>query len=131
MRDGRPTQDGRAHTILVVGDDRKVRDRVVALLADEGYSVLAATDGFEALGIIAEGAVDLLFTDVRMSGMDGYELARRAKQLRPQLPVIYTTGYAHRLPGGGEALCGTILNKPQYREELLSEFARALTDPPS
>ena len=118
----------RTHTILVVEDDREVRDVVASLLLDEGYNVLEAGDGFEALEMLGAAPVDLLFTDVRMPGMDGYELARRAKQLHPQLPVIYTTGYSRRLPGGGEALCGAILSKPWRRQELLAEFARALTD---
>ena len=62
--------------ILVVDDDNAVRDVVVRKPSAKGFGVLTATDGSEALRILGQRSVDLLFTDIVMPGMDGVELAR-------------------------------------------------------
>jgi two-component system, cell cycle response regulator CpdR len=74
--------------------DNAVRDVVVRMLSANGFGVLTASDGSEALRILGQRSVDLLFTDIVMPGMDGVELARHARQVRPGLKVLFGTGYA-------------------------------------
>jgi CheY-like chemotaxis protein len=74
-----------------VEDESIVRDLGVEILKQSGYRVVSAGTGEEALGKLA--GVDLLFTDLVMPGMSGRELAMRALQVRPDLKVLYTTGY--------------------------------------
>lgn len=86
---------GGSETLLVVEDDIAVREYVVAQLEAAGYGVRQAKDGPSALAILADDAdIDLLFTDVMMpGGMTGRELAIAARRLRPDLKVVYTSGY--------------------------------------
>jgi len=92
----RATGNGReaVERLLVVDDDNAVRDVVVGMLSANGFGVLTASDGSEALRILGQRSVDLLFTDIVMPGMDGVELARHARQVRPGLKVLFGTGYA-------------------------------------
>jgi CheY-like chemotaxis protein len=86
-----------AETILVCEDDDDVRAYSVEVLRELGYRVLEAHDGPSALRLLErqEGRVDLLFTDVVLpSGMMGNVLAEQARALRPDLKVLFTTGYA-------------------------------------
>ena len=81
-------------TILVVEDESAVRLVTVEALRELGYLVVHAGDGAEALTQLgSEQRFDLLFTDIVMPNMTGRELADRAKAQRPDLPVLYTTGY--------------------------------------
>jgi CheY-like chemotaxis protein len=63
-------------------------------LSLQGYRVLTAQDGFEALRLLTQQEIDLLLADIVMPGLDGVELARTAKALRPQMLVIFLTGYS-------------------------------------
>jgi len=85
-----------AGTILVVEDDELVRELSVEMLTGLGYGVLVAQDGREALEVIERSEpIDLLFSDVVMpGGFSGTALARQARQMRPGLAVLLTTGYA-------------------------------------
>lgn len=87
---------GGSETILVVEDDARVRRVAVARLEDMNYRVLQAETAAEALGVLAaHPEVALLFTDIVMpGGMSGDELAREARQLRPGLKIIMTSGFA-------------------------------------
>jgi len=95
----RPTPSPRVQatgeTILVVEDEPAVRHMTSRALQELGYGVLEASGGHEALGVLERdgGRIDILVTDVILAGMDGPELARRAKQLRPELPVLFMSGY--------------------------------------
>ena len=81
-------------SILVVEDEAGVRNVSVGALRDLGYIVHHAESGDVALRLLGEGLpVSLLFTDIVMPGMTGRQLYERASQLRPGLPVLYTTGY--------------------------------------
>lgn len=91
-----PASDAAAgETILVVEDDEGVRAYSVEILRDLGYRALEATDGQAALDLIQNDgrAIDLLFTDVIMPGMSGQELSERARALRPDLKILFTSGY--------------------------------------
>ena len=91
-----PLVGGSEH-VLLVEDDAAVRDFAVSLLHDLGYRVTSASDGVEALAIVdREGAsgFDLLWTDVVMPRLDGADLAHRLRERRPDLPVLFASGYA-------------------------------------
>lgn len=81
--------------VLVVEDNDLVRMLTVEVLEEIGYQVLQAEDAEEALPILrGDTAIDLLLTDVGLPGMNGEELAQAARQARPQLPVLFATGFA-------------------------------------
>jgi CheY-like chemotaxis protein len=80
--------------ILAVEDESLVRILIVETLADAGHQVLEAADGESALAIIMETPdIDLVVTDVRMAKMDGFALAICAREVRPDLNVLFMTGY--------------------------------------
>jgi CheY-like chemotaxis protein len=116
--------------ILVVEDDPDVRALPVAILRKQGYQVVEAADGGQAIGHLKAGPpFDLLFTDVVLpGGMNGVEIAKEAKRLQPDIKVIFTTGYAeHALAHNGGLDPGTILvTKPYQRAELLKKVRAAL-----
>lgn len=118
-------------TILVVEDEALVREYVVAQLQLFGYQVHTAIDGPSALNLIKQGiAVDLLFTDVVMpNGMSGRELADIAKQLRPGLRVLFTSGYTENsIVHHGRLDNGVLLlSKPYNRDELAQKIRQALS----
>lgn len=115
-------------TVLVVDDDPDVLLIATAILDIAGYSVLEAADGVEAMEIIASNPkVDLLFTDIVMPGMNGFELACEAKQIRPNLRVAYTTGFPKNIPpqqAGTEY--GPVIPKPWKRVEMLNALRGVL-----
>jgi two-component system cell cycle sensor histidine kinase/response regulator CckA len=82
-------------TILVTEDERMVRELVATLLAAQGYEVIPAAEGSEALRICREhaGPIDLLLTDIVMPGMSGPELVSQALAVRPSLKILYMSGY--------------------------------------
>ena len=80
----------------MVEDDKDLRAYLVEVLRDLSYRAIGAQDAVTALGILERSAVrvDLMLTDVVMPGMNGRELSRRAKELRPQLKVLFMSGYS-------------------------------------
>jgi CheY-like chemotaxis protein len=116
-----PDRNSRAATILVVDDDPDVRDYAVSVLEQAGYAVLEAADGESALGVLGRCAVDLLFTDVVMPGLNGFEVARRARRDRPALKVLFASGYATDLTPAGR-----LLKKPYRPKQLAREIAELL-----
>lgn len=119
-------------TVLVVEDEAQVRHVAVAFLAKLGYKVLQAENAADALRVLDEESdVALLFTDVVLSGGDGVTLAREARLRRPQLAVLYTSGYASgnvldRIPEGER---DHLVSKPYRREDLAAKVRRALAPP--
>ena len=81
--------------ILVVDDEPAIRALAVRALSDLGYRVLAAGSGRDAIRLAsaAAGEIHLLVTDVVMPEMGGHELADRLRELRPELAVLYVSGY--------------------------------------
>ena len=91
---GIPGTPGRGETVLLVEDDRDVRAFGAELLAELGYRVLVQENGPEAIAILrSQQPVDLLLTDVGLPGMNGRELAERARDLRPGMPILFMSGY--------------------------------------
>jgi CheY-like chemotaxis protein len=86
-------------TILIAEDDTFVRKLTAKWLGQQGYKVLEAGDGKDALNIVCdyEGDIDLLFTDVVMPEMNGHQLADIAQALRPGLRVLFTSAYTDRM----------------------------------
>ncbi|WP_244641779.1 response regulator [Chelatococcus reniformis] len=116
-------------SILLVEDEPAVRMLIIDHLREAGYRVLATDGAIAALALLEEERVDLLLTDVGLPGMNGGELARRARMLHPELRVLFATGYAGDtanrpdLAGDGTDLIVKPFDLPQ-----LSERLRALLD---
>jgi two-component system cell cycle sensor histidine kinase/response regulator CckA len=94
----RPSAAGKVarRTVLVVEDEPQVRRMAARALAEAGHRVLEAGDGREAISVLARSGqgIDLVLTDVAMPGMSGRELADRLRQARPDVRVIFMSGYA-------------------------------------
>ncbi|HEU4650249.1 MAG TPA: response regulator [Croceibacterium sp.] len=92
------------NSVLLVEDELLVRELALEDLGDAGFAVTPAGTGDEALGYLREGRrFDLLFTDIRMPGtIDGWQLAHEARQILPEIRVIYATGLGDAAHGLGE-----------------------------
>jgi two-component system, cell cycle sensor histidine kinase and response regulator CckA len=111
-------------TLLVVDDQSPLRAIIARALVAAGYHVLEADEGAQALALIQspENHVSLVISDIRMPGMDGYELADRLT-LRPHpIPMIFISGFGQT----GISLPGSIFLKPFSTQELLTEVRRLL-----
>jgi two-component system cell cycle sensor histidine kinase/response regulator CckA len=123
------TQGSGTETILFVEDDPAVRRIGVKILTDRSYRVLEAGGGAEALQLAAAYAhpIHLLVTDVVMPGMRGTELARRLLEQRPELPVLYASGYTEdAVVRGGLESKSAFLGKPYVAETLLDKVQELL-----
>lgn len=80
--------------ILVVDDEVQVAQVLAAAVEDQGHTALLAYGGEAALEVLATQAVDAVFLDVAMPGLDGVEVLRRIRRERPALPVVLITAYA-------------------------------------
>ena len=123
-----------AARILVVDDEAVVRMLVVDLLRERGHAVQEAEDAFAAMGIVQDGvqdglALDLMITDIGLpGGFDGSTLARRARLLRPDLPILFITGYAFGTNNDVILEPGIpVLTKPFTLRALSSRIADLLT----
>ena len=118
---------GGRESVLLVDDNEAIRRSAARLLASLGYAVLEARDGPSALEVLRSAtSVNLLFTDLVMpGGMNGSELAQAARDLRPGLRVLFTTGFARAGEDGAEP--GPVLRKP-YRRQAIAEQVRAALD---
>lgn len=117
-------------TILVVEDNDGVRHHASAQLEKLGYRVIQASNGADALDLLNQGApADMLFTDIVLpDGMNGRQLADAVRELRPRLPVLFTSGYSEnalihqgRLGKGVE-----LLSKPYRRQELARKVRKVI-----
>ncbi len=114
-------------TVLVVDDDADIRALAVASLRELGYRVLAAERGAGALELLrAEPGIDLLLADFAMPGMNGAELVRQARMLRPELPVLFMTGYADLDEVGALAGPDGVIYKPFRLTELGERVGQTL-----
>ena len=134
----RPAATTTTETLLVVDDDETIRELVAAILECRGHAVYTAPHGAKGLSLLREVPVDLLVTDLDLPLMDGRELARRGRLVRPGLPILFMTG---GFPGPEfersllEPPC-SVLYKPfafaalvDEVEKLLSGRAAATDDP--
>jgi PAS domain S-box-containing protein len=118
---------GQGERVLVVEDEPDVRAIAESFLRSLGYQCVSVASAAEALALLkADDRIDLLFSDVMLgNGMDGNELALAARALRPQLPVMLTSGYNEARDGdeGGFEM----LRKPYRREQLAAAISRQLS----
>lgn len=117
-----------AATILVVEDEPAVRGLFTEALRREGYHVLEAPNGADALQVFdaAGGAIDVLVTDLRMPYVGGGELASRLKARRPGLRMLFVSGYASDVELGPNT---ALLQKPFVRADLLHAIRELLSRP--
>jgi two-component system, cell cycle response regulator CpdR len=113
-------------TILFVEDDSSVRNVVVQMLSEKGFGVLTANDAYEAIRILADRHVDLIFTDIIIPGMDGVQLAKQAKLMRPGVKVLFATGYAQKAIEWDTMRHGRVLLKPLRAAEIIREVEALL-----
>jgi CheY-like chemotaxis protein len=85
--------------ILVVDDDKAVRNAIDAVLSHAGHEVVVAENGHAAVAALAGGPVDVVLLDLFMPGMDGLEAIRVLRERAPRIPVIAMSGYMGRQPG--------------------------------
>jgi CheY-like chemotaxis protein len=128
-----PTAAVRAvETILVVEDERQLREMAKTILTRKGYRVLEAGNGVEALAVWREagGCIDLVLTDLIMpEGLSGRELAKILTSDRPKLKVLYTSGYSLDLLDEDKSVfhAGNFISKP-FRLTDLTDAVRRLLD---
>ncbi len=127
------TSDTRgSETILAVEDEAEVRDLLASMLEGLGYRVLAASDSTTAISAARahEGPIDLLLTDVVLPGISGPALGRLLSNQRPEVRVLYVSGYLEGSgPGHGIPEDAVLLHKPFSLEELAATVRRVLDGP--
>ena len=119
-------------TVLLVEDERDLRDLTTELLETEGYTVLGASDAETAIARsrVYSDPIHVLLTDLVLPGMGGSELATRVSEMRPDIKIVYMSGYAGDLQAGQRALePGSVLvEKPFTKETLLRQLRSALDE---
>ena len=83
------------HRILVADDEELIRHLLAEILTGEGYDVVLAGDGEEAIKLLSSGAFDLIITDSNMPGVGGLEVVAAAKRIDPSCPVIVISGHPY------------------------------------
>ncbi len=113
-------------TILVVDDEESLRTVIGDLLAQLGYNVLSTSNGPDALALAEEypGKIDLLLTDVVMEPLSGPALAEVLTRARPEMKVVFMSGYAATLAPDGALKPGTILVHKPFTMKMLSARLR-------
>jgi two-component system cell cycle sensor histidine kinase/response regulator CckA len=118
------------YNILIVDDEPLVLTLLKRVLTEAGFNVLEASSGEQALEVSAGfGArIHLLLTDLKMPGMDGQQLSKTLFEQRPDVQVIYMSGYCDRAAAGLNSLDGSVafLQKPFGRPTLLAEVNAVL-----
>ena len=126
---------GGRETLLVVEDDEAVRASTIAALAELGYRVLAAPDAAAALRVLQrDEPIDLLFSDVVMPGpLNPAQLAHQARQLRPGLQVLFTSGYVDDCIGRDGRIdpAMPLIAKPYERDDLARRIRQLLDVEPA
>jgi DNA-binding NtrC family response regulator len=119
--------------VLIVDDDEQVLGTLAAMLSLADHAVITARGGTDALDVIDRNIpLDLLVTDVIMPGLNGFSLARMARMRRPDLRILYVTGYVERTQTLRDVgpWYGKLLMKPIMPAAFRHEVAEALSFPP-
>jgi two-component system, OmpR family, response regulator len=113
--------------VLLVEDEFLIAEWVAECLSDQGFVVRTASNAQDALQHLAAAQVDVLFTDINLlGGMDGVALARRARELLPDLPVIYASARVATLAPGTSVPGAIFLRKPYEAEAVARLIAHAV-----
>ncbi|MGB5399244.1 MAG: response regulator, partial [Thermoanaerobaculia bacterium] len=129
-----PTSPSGTETVLLVEDEDAVRGLLRRFMDAKGYRVLEASDGEEALKVVDEesGQIDLLFTDLVMPGMGGFELAHRLEAKLPEVKILFMSGYSEGadafFKSGLVSDARSFLQKP-FSTDLLAQRLREVLDP--
>lgn len=117
-----------ALSVLVVDDEAVVRETLAEMLAELDHKVVTAESGRDALEKVSSVVFDLVFTDLAMPEMDGWETARAIRRQRPELPVVLVTGYGAtaRPPSGESDLVAGIIGKPFDFDQVTGTIARVV-----
>jgi CheY-like chemotaxis protein len=113
--------------VLVVEDDFFQKRQMVRVLVEEGYDVLEASDGLEAIRILGDRKIHLVVTDLRMPCLDGISLLKYIKIFFPLIPVIVATGFPEELE---ELRPDALLCKPFGSDELMAWVRRLIQRAP-
>ena len=90
----KPLKEGKRQiTILIVEDDQDLRESLVAVLRDEGYNVISAQDADEAIASVKAHKVNIVFMDICLPGMNGVEVYKAIKKIRPTAKTVMMTGF--------------------------------------
>jgi signal transduction histidine kinase len=114
-------------SVLLVDDDDGVREVCAAMLEDMGCKVTPVANGDEALHAVERGSYSILLTDIAMPSMNGVELAHRVRELVPDMPVLFATGYADLQVFGEKLNDESVVRKP-YRLSELAARIEAMID---
>ena len=117
--------------ILLADDDPGVRDSLVAALQSEGYLVLPARDGQEALNLVASTRVDLVLLDLNMPVKNGWDTFEQLTAVDPLLPVIIITARPNQWFTALRAGVGALLEKPLSIPRLLETVSALLSEAPA
>ncbi len=119
---------GRGEMVLVVEDEPAVRQLTARILRRNGYSVLEAASGMEALTLAADHQFDMLLTDLVMPQMSGSELAQRIQGMYPEIPILFMSGYSQDVLGPRGALDedAPLIQKPFAAADLLKAMRARL-----
>jgi DNA-binding NtrC family response regulator len=120
-------------TLLLVDDEESLRTVIGDLLTQLGYNVLSTSNGPDALALAREypGKIDLLLTDVVMDPLPGPALADALTRARPEMKVVFISGYAASLAPGGTLKPGTILVHKPFTMRMLSAKLREVLENPA
>ena len=112
-------------TVLVVEDEPMIREAMRSILSTRGHSVVLASDGEEAIRLLQRRRFDIVFTDLSMLGISGWEVVTSAKRLHKDLPVIVLTGWAAGIDNAEAERRGAdgFVHKPFDMEDLLDLVA--------
>ena len=115
--------------VLVVDDEPMVRKTIETILKHEGHHIVTAKDGLSALEAFGEREVDIVLLDVGMPGMNGYRVAEEMRKLRPDVPILFITGWGsddidqERVVSLG---VDSVISKPFEPQELLQQMREAM-----
>jgi DNA-binding NtrC family response regulator len=125
---GETTAERRRDRVLFVDDDAEAREVMAIVLAQAGYAVEVANDGFDAIGKLPAVAPDLVVTDLQMPGMHGLDLIDNIRKIDEEVPVVLATGVETRDLVTNPSLYGAVacLEKPLDLDELFWTIDLAL-----
>jgi CheY-like chemotaxis protein len=118
-----------ARVALVIEDEWLVRDQIVGELTAQGWLVVGIATGEDALALLADHHVDVVFTDIRLAGsISGWDVAEALRAVKPGLPVIYTSGNA---PDQSRRVAGSLFfDKPYDTAEVVRACHRLTAGAP-